>query len=72
MKRYLIAGVIVCMGAWMFQSAAIANESADETMIEEMMPEDTGEASDNNTLSEEEMNSEQDSEAPVEEENIND
>ncbi len=67
MKKYLIAGVIICMGAWMFQSAAIANESADDTEIEEMMTEDAGEATENNSLTEEEMNNEQDSEAQLEE-----
>ncbi|OIO75293.1 MAG: hypothetical protein AUJ57_00405 [Zetaproteobacteria bacterium CG1_02_53_45] len=64
MKKYLITGMIICMGAWMSQSVVIAADSVDEPAIEEIAPDDTGV---DNTLYPDEAAQEQNDESPVEE-----
>jgi len=68
MKKYLITAMIICMGAWMVQSAAVAADSVDEPVIEEIMPDDTGM---DNSLFQDEVNAEQGGEEAVAEETVN-
>lgn len=50
MKKYFIIAMILCMGAWLLPTAAIANDNIEEKVIEEPMPEADIEAPDENAL----------------------